>query len=279
MARWDHKDKRIKNDDWLKYHYIDLKWSANKIARELGYKPSSITYRLKKLGIVLRDKYERVPRGDSHPNKEPERRKHFSDINRGKTLPDITKQRISNTLSDPNITKWELLKEETKKVFRYKCFICGTKEVECKQNLQLHHINYKPHNYYINNNNYNITTEKMQLILVCSSCHTTIHFHTFEYYQLLSNFWANENSINFDNNIIIEPIFNTYTKISSNAWKDKEWMYSMYIEHSFPARIISDIAGCSTDRIYDWLKIHNIPIRSHSEAKKCKPNIYFLEQP
>ncbi len=276
LAKWDYKDKRFNDEEWLKFHYVDLQWSANKIAKEIGYKSSSVTSKLKQIGIVLRNKYERVPRGDLHPNKSPKNRKKLHDSHLGFIMPEEQKQKISNTLSDPNITKWELLKIEFKNLFNNTCFICGINECNCKQNLQLHHINYKPHELYIKNNVYDIESERKQLVLLCSSCHSTVHHHTWEYYNLLSSYWANNNNINFNTHVVIKPISQItikYDGTNLHTWTDKDWLYNMYIERSFSACTIAKICNCGVDIIYDWLKTYNISIRTHSDARKCRKNI------
>ena len=272
MARWDDKDARIRNRFWLVYHYIELNWSINRIAKFLGYKSSSVSSHMKKFGIKLRDKYERVPRGENHPNKRPEIRQKFSEINMGKQLSEITKQRISNTLSDPNITAWELLKIETKAKFGYTCCVCGISEDKCKQNLQLHHINYKPHYTYIINDIYDIESERCQLILVCSSCHTTIHFHLFEYYNLLSNQWINDSKSVFEILPLIKPSFGYHNKLDEQL--TKKLLYNMYIEKGLSAFVISNAFDCSINKIYNYLRKFDIPIRTHSEAKLIKQYIF-----
>lgn len=70
MSKWDHKDPRFKDDQWIIYHYKELNWPIKQIAKELDYSEGSISDKLFKLGLrnrklgpdAARQKYSSDPR-------------------------------------------------------------------------------------------------------------------------------------------------------------------------------------------------------------------------
>jgi hypothetical protein len=51
---------------------------------------------------------------------------------------------------------------------------------------------------------------------------------------------------------------------------DKEWLLERYVKEGMTASEIATLAGCSVPVIYHWLRKHDIPRRSISEARSQK---------
>lgn len=56
---------------------------------------------------------------------------------------------------------------------------------------------------------------------------------------------------------------------------DKKWLYNEYIVKEKPISKIASELGCNHQTVWIWLKRHNIPRRSYSEARRGGKNPFF----
>lgn len=78
------------------------------------------------------------------------------------------------------------LKENIRNQFDRRCFLCGAEENG--QCLHVHHVDY---------NKWQGCGQKWSLIPLCPRCHSKTSRHRHHYFNLLSNYWAMNEEINF----------------------------------------------------------------------------------
>ncbi len=56
-------------------------------------------------------------------------------------------------------------------------------------------------------------------------------------------------------------------------YKKREWLYEMYIMHHYSAAIIAQNAGCHEATSRNWLRKHQIPVRSPAKAQSLEVEV------
>ena len=56
--------------------------------------------------------------------------------------------------------------------------------------------------------------------------------------------------------------------MEQKRYRDKEWLFQKYVDEKLSTQQIARMLGCSDGTVWQWLKKHNIPTRSKSEALK-----------
>lgn len=86
-------------------------------------------------------------------------------------------------------------KENIRRKFNRKCFICGKLEENEKYKLSIHHVDY-----------FKLSICKGRdwaFLPLCTSCHAKTSFNRWYYFNLLINYWLNNEEINLNINFII----------------------------------------------------------------------------
>lgn len=187
---------KILTKDFLYKEYITNKKSAGKIADEIGCNKTIILYYLKKNKIKFRTLKEARMllniKGEANPNYRDGRtlKIHYcqdcgevinwiTDVyGQGRCIVCSNKgehnSRFNNWSSlEPYPVKWtNVLKESIRIRDNHRCQICGKTQVENKQRLSVHHIDYDKKNLNPDN-----------LISLCSACHSETNGNR-DYWQI-----------------------------------------------------------------------------------------------
>jgi len=149
------------------------------------------------------------------PPKSEETRRKISIANKGKLVGNKNpmfgkhlsveaRKRISEANSGPLCHLWRggisfepycksfnnRFKEYIREKFDRKCFICGKLEIDCSEKLHVHHVDY--------NKNSICNGKSWPFIPICRSCHTKTNFNRHYWFNLLINYWLENNDIHLN---------------------------------------------------------------------------------
>lgn len=206
--------------EWLEEHYINKKMSVYECSDILGCSGGTIWKRLneyniptrsyseasknqvisddtrKKLSESVRESHRKCPRKHSEETK-----KKISKSIRGKNHPLYGKKHSSTSIkqmskvkvgsnnpnwkggisSEPYCIKFNnKIKEDIRKRYDRKCFICGS--TEHTRRHAIHHVDY--------NKNTLCNGRTWGLIPLCHSCHSKTNFNRWYWFGLLGNYWV-----------------------------------------------------------------------------------------
>lgn len=194
--------------EWLTTQYVDNKKSTSLIAKEIGMSQTCVFKWLKLFNIPLRSKSEahkpKKPRAPpkacvGHPHTESSRAK-IAKAHAGRPLSEDHRRRVSEgrrgKLRGHENPNWRgglsfgnycpkfnnALREEIRKDFGSRCYLCKTSEHENGRKLDVHHVDY---------NKGQGCGQKWNLVPLCQKCHTKTNHNRWYWFCLLANYWVN----------------------------------------------------------------------------------------
>lgn len=171
-----------KNKDYLFKSYVLEKKTILEIANEVGISTNGIKNWLILFDIPLRERGKDVS-GNRSWMKDPELRYKHSGPNHPCWRGGISK-------NPKYCDKWtEELREEIRKLFGYKCYLCGDSN-NIGRKLSVHHINF--------DKSAGCFGKKFNLIPLCCSCHVITNLNRWYWFILLINYWVMNPEINFN---------------------------------------------------------------------------------
>jgi len=208
------KRELLNNKDWLYQKYIEEKFNTVQIAELCNCSYPTIKKQLQKFNIEIRpinEAFSPNVRWDLLNNKGWLYKKYWEEYLNTVQLAKIcncTDVTIGNKLKEFNIKiretpigksgkdspNWhggisfepycykfnEDLKENIRKKFNRKCFICGKSEEDNLVRLSVHHVDY---------NKGQGCGYSWSLIPLCSSCHSKTNYNRYYWFNLLNNYW------------------------------------------------------------------------------------------
>lgn len=181
---------KLNNKEWLIDQYITQDKLITKIAHETGTQTAVVTNYLLLFKIPILKKFH-VPGmlGKKH------KKETILKISKG------TKGHFAWKGSDSPLWKGGVsfgkycplfnttFKEYIREQFERKCYLCGKEEFKNRRRLNIHHVDY---------NKTSICNGKSwSFIPLCDHCHAVTNGNRYYYFNLLINYWLNNNDIHF----------------------------------------------------------------------------------
>lgn len=225
----------LDNKEWLIYHHITLQLLPSNIAGRLGCSAKLVRQKLTEHNIPIIDHIKRGkkhPNFGKEPSDEVKERirivntgrKHREESIRlmsevakkvwqnperyERQIKGLIKYRLNHpdwldNVSGPNSCHWRggisylpycpkfntKFKEQIREKFGRVCYLCGKTEEENSKHLDVHHVDYDKLDI--------CNGKSWSFVPLCHSCHTKTTNHRHYYFNMLINYWLNNENSHF----------------------------------------------------------------------------------